>query len=134
MKQKKSLHLVVENLGLASGGIGNEALVKDIEDILADLLELGLNLLAVLLNGRDVLVGAFGLLLLLNGGDDAPRRTAGADHVLVGNTEQVALIHGELAANLGHLLHVGDHFIVAFGLLAQAGEEGLAVRFQESKR
>lgn len=125
---------MVENLGLASGGIGNEALVKDIEDILADLLELGLNLLAVLLNGRDVLVGAFGLLLLLNGGDDAPRRTAGADHVLVGNTEQVALIHGELAANLGHLLHVGDHFIVAFGLLAQAGEEGLAVRFQESKR
>jgi hypothetical protein len=121
-------HLVVENLGLASGGIGNEALVENVEDILADLFELRLNLLAVVLDGGDVLVGALGLLLLLNGGDDAPRGTAGADDVLVGNAEQVALVNGELATNLGNLLHVGDHFIVALGLLAEAGEEGLAVR------
>lgn len=120
-------HLMVENLGLASGGIGNEALVKNVEDILADLLELSLNLLTVVLDGRDVLVGALGLLLLLNGGDDAPRGTAGADNVLVGNAKQVTLVDGELAANLGNLLHVGDHLIVALGLLAEAGEEGLAI-------
>ncbi len=120
-------HLVVENLGLASGGIGNQALVENVEDVLADLLELSLDLLAVLLDGGDVLVGALGLLLLLNGGDDAPRGTAGADNILVGDAEQVALVDGELATNLGNLLHVGDHFIVALGLLAEAGEEGLAV-------
>lgn len=118
---------MVKDLGLASGGIGDEALVKNVEDVLADLLELSLDLLAVVLDGGDVLVGALGLLLLLNGGDDAPRGTAGADNVLVGNGEQVALVDGELAAELGNLLHVGDHLIVALGLLAEAGEEGLAV-------
>jgi hypothetical protein len=47
-----------------------------------------------------VLVGALVLLLLLNGGDDAPGRTAGADHVLVGNGKEVTLINSKLAADL----------------------------------
>lgn len=118
---------MVENLGLASGGVGDEALVQDIENILADLLELELNLAAVLLDGGDVLVRALGLLLLLDGGDDAPRGTASADDVLVGNAEEVALVNGELTAQLSDLLHVGNHLIVALGLLAETGQEGLAV-------
>ena len=118
---------MVEDLGLAGGGVGDEALVEDVEDILADLLELGLDLVAVLLDGGDVLLGALGLLLLLDGGDDAPRGTAGANNVLVGDAEEVELVNGELAAELGDLLHVGDHLIVALGLLAQAGQESLAV-------
>lgn len=118
---------MVENLGLASGGVGDEALVQDIENVLADLLELELDLAAVLLDGGDVLVRALGLLLLLNGGDDAPRGTASADNVLVGNAEEVALVNGELTAQLGDLLHVGDHLIVTLGLLAETGQEGLAV-------
>ena len=47
---------------------------------------------AVLLDQIDVLVVALGLLLLLNGGDDAPGRAAGADHVLVADAEQVTLL------------------------------------------
>ena len=63
---------MVEDLGLAGGGIRDEGLVEDVEDLLADLLELGLDLVAVVLDGRDVLIGTLGLLLLLDGGDDSP--------------------------------------------------------------
>lgn len=52
------IHLVVENLGFASLGLGDQALVEDIEDILADLLEFGLDLLTVVANGANVLIGA----------------------------------------------------------------------------
>lgn len=47
-----------------------------------------------------MLLRALGLLLLLDGGDDAPRGTAGADDVLVRDRQQVALVDSELAANL----------------------------------
>ena len=94
------LHLVVEDLGLARLGLGDQGVVEHVEDILADLLELLLNLLSVLADGGDVLVRALGLLLLLDRRDDAPRGTSCADDVLVGNGKQVALVHGELAANL----------------------------------
>ena len=78
---------MVEDLGLSGLGLWNQGLIKDIKDILADLLELGLNLLAVIANGGDVLLGPLGLLLLLDGGDDAPGGTAGSDDVLVGDRE-----------------------------------------------
>lgn len=123
---------MVEDLGLAGGGVGDEAGVEDIEDILADLLELELNLAAVLLDGGDVLVRALGLLLLLDGRNDAPRGTAGADDVLVGDAEEVALVDAELTAQLSDLLHVGNHLIVALGLLAEAGQEGLAIIFSKN--
>ena len=91
---------MVEDLGLARLGLGDQGVVEHIEDILADLLEFLLNLLSVLANGGDVLVRALGLLLLLDRGDDAPRGTSCANDVLVGNGKQVALVYGELAANL----------------------------------
>jgi hypothetical protein len=91
---------VVEDLALAGLGLGDEALVEDGENILADLLELKLDLLAVLADDTDVLVGALSLLLLLDAGDDAPRSTAGADDVLVGNGKEVTLVDCELAADL----------------------------------
>jgi hypothetical protein len=125
---------VVEDLALAGGSVGNEGLVKNIEDILADLLELGLDLLAVLPDGRDMLLRTLGLLFLLDRGDDAPRGPAGTDNVLVGDREEIALIDGELTTELSHLLHVGDHLIVALSLLAEAGEEGLAVKPDMSVR
>ena len=62
---------MVEDLGLARLGLGDEGVVEDVEDILADLLKLGLDLLAVVADGADVLLRALGLLLLLDGGDDA---------------------------------------------------------------
>lgn len=51
-----------------------------------------------------MLLRALGLLLLLNGGDNAPRGTAGTDNVLVRDGEEVALVDSELAANLEKLL------------------------------
>lgn len=112
---------MVEDLGLAGGGVGDERVVQDVQDILADILKLGLDLVAVVTDGSNVLIGALSLLLLLDGGDDSPRGTAGADNVLVGNGQQVALIDGELTTELGDLLHVVDHLIVSLSLLAEAG-------------
>ena len=63
---------MVEDLGLARLGLGDERVVEDVEDILADLLKLGLDLLAVITDGANVLLGALGLLLLLDRGNDAP--------------------------------------------------------------
>lgn len=96
-------HLVVEDLGLASLSLGDQGLVQNVQHILADLLQLGLDLLTVVADDADVLLGALGLLLLLDGGDDTPRGTAGTDDVLVRDGQQVALVDGELAANLEKL-------------------------------
>ena len=94
------VHLVVEHLALAGLGLGNEAVVEDVQHILADLLELQLDLLAVFADDADVLVRALGLLFLLDAGDDTPRRTARADDVLVRDREEIALVHRQLAPEL----------------------------------
>jgi hypothetical protein len=91
---------VVKDLGLARLGLGDEGLVEDVEDILADLLQLGLNLLAVVADDGDVLLGALGFLLLLDGRNNAPGSTAGANHVLVGDGEEIAFVDSELTAQL----------------------------------
>ena len=49
-----TLHLVVENFRFASGGGGDKMLVKDLEDILADLCQLRLDLLPVALDHGDL--------------------------------------------------------------------------------
>ena len=49
-----TLHLVVEDFGFASGGGGNQVLVKNLEDILADFGELRLDLLPVALDHGDL--------------------------------------------------------------------------------
>ena len=84
-------------------------LVEDVQDVLADLGELALNLLPVALDHLDLSLIALRLLLLLNRRDDAPRRMAGTDDVLVGNGEQVALLNGELLVGRSNTLHVLDH-------------------------
>ena len=91
---------MVEDLALARLSLGDQELVQHVQHILAHLLELELNLLAVVADGAHVLVGALGLLLLLDGRDDPPRGTARADDVLVCDREEVALVDGELAADL----------------------------------
>ena len=120
-----TLHLVEEYLGLLGGGVGDEGLLDDAEDVVADVDELGLDLGLVVLDDGHLV----GVALLLDGGDDAPRRTAGTDDVLVGDGEKVALLNGELLGLLGHLLHVGDHLIEALGLLGKLGlvHQGIAI-------
>jgi hypothetical protein len=67
-----NVHLVIEDLGLASSGRRDQVLVENIEDILADLGELVLNLLAVLLDERGLGGVALRLLLLLNRSNYSP--------------------------------------------------------------
>lgn len=85
-------------------------LVQNLKNVLTDLCKLGLDLLAVLLDQGDLLLVALALLLLLDGGNDAPRRTAGTDDVLVGDREQISLLNGKLLVGGGDGLHVLDHF------------------------
>ena len=82
-----TLHLVVEDLGLSGLGGWDQVLVKDIKDVLADLGELGLDLLAVLLDQGNLAGVALGLLLLLDRGNDSPGSAAGTNNVLVSDRE-----------------------------------------------
>jgi hypothetical protein len=91
---------VVKDFGLSGLGLWDQRLVQDIEDILADLLELGLDLLAVVSDSGNMLVGTLGLLLLLDRGDNAPGSTSGTDDILVGNRQKVSLIDRKLSTQL----------------------------------
>ena len=104
---------MVEHLGLASGSGRDKVLVEDGEDILADLGELALDLLAVLLDEPDLGRVALGLLLLLDRGYDSPRRTASTDDVLVSDREKVPLLDAEVAIFRSNDLHVLDHLCQA---------------------
>ena len=127
---------------------------------MTDFLEFGLNLLTVVTDGRNMLIGTLGLLLLLDRRDYAPGSTSSADNVLVGNGQKVSLVNGKFStqlchapsvmkflketaikaravnriAYLGNLLHVCDHLIITLGLLAEPREEGLAVGELASKQ
>ena len=97
---------MVEDLALAGLGLGDEALVEDIEDVFANLFELELDFAAVVADDSDVLVRALGFLLLLDAGNDAPGGTTGTNNVLVGDGQQITLVDSELAADLKMLLVV----------------------------
>lgn len=84
---------MVKDLGLSGLGGWDQVLVKNVKDVLANLGELGLDLLTVLLDESNLAGVALGLLLLLNGGNDSPRSTAGTNHVLVGDRQKVALFN-----------------------------------------
>lgn len=120
-----ALHLEVEDLGLGGAGGRDEVGVEEGEDAVADLGELGLDLAAVGPDGSGVGLVAPAFLLLLDGGDDPPGGPAGADDVLVGDGQQVALLDGELlpgagpAGGLGHALHELHHLLVPLRLLRQ---------------
>jgi len=100
----RDIHLVIEDLGLSRLSLGDQRLVQHIKNILADFLEFGLDLLAVVTDSGNVFVGTLGLFLLLDRGDNAPGSTSSADDILVGNGQQVSLIDCELSAQLCHAL------------------------------
>lgn len=66
MQDRADQHLVVENLRLSALCRRNQVLIENLEDVFADLGELGLDLLAVFLDEDDLGRVAFRLLLLLN--------------------------------------------------------------------
>ena len=83
---------MVEDLRFTRLGFWDQRFVQNVEDVLADLLEFSLDLLTILLDSRNMLVGTLGLFLLFDRGDDAPGSTSCANHVLVSNTEEVSLV------------------------------------------
>jgi hypothetical protein len=87
---------VVKHLGLASLSGWDQVLVQHLEDVLADLGQLRLDLLAVLLDESDLGLVALRLLLLLNRGDDSPRGPTSTNDVLVGNRQEISLFDGQL--------------------------------------
>lgn len=101
---------MVEHLGFARSGRRDEVFVQNLEDILANLGKLRLNLLSVVSDHLDLSFVALGLLLLLNGRDDPPRCSARTNHILVGDRKEIALLDGELLVGRRDMLHVFDHF------------------------
>jgi hypothetical protein len=91
---------MVKYLGLARFSLRDQRLIEDVKDILANLLKLGLNLLAILADGSYVFVSAFRFLLLLDGGDNTPGSTSRSHNILISNREKVALIDGQFSPKL----------------------------------
>lgn len=91
---------MIEHLGLARLGLRDQGFIQDIKYILADLLKFILNLVTILTDSLNMLVGALGFFLLLNGRNDTPRCTSGTNDVLVGNREEIALIDAKFSTKL----------------------------------
>jgi hypothetical protein len=91
---------VIKHLRFTGFGLWDERLVKNVENILADVLEFGLDLLAVIADGANILVSSLGLLLLFNGGDYAPGSTTSSYDVLVGNGKKVTFVDRQFTAEL----------------------------------
>lgn len=94
------IHLMVEHLGLARLGLRDQGFIQHVKHVLADLLKFRLDLLTVFTDGGNMLVRSLGFFLLLDRRDDPPGRTTGSDHVLVGDGQEITLVHTEFAAEL----------------------------------
>lgn len=134
-----TLHLVVEDdalgelggvgavLGFGSSSLsrgllelGDQVLLQHVENIVADILQTGLNLLTEVVDDLSLL--ALLLLLLLAAADHSPPCSVGANHVFVRHRQQVSLLHGQLLVAGGNLLHVLHHVLVSASLLGQTGQ------------
>mmetsp|Transcript_89521 Transcript_89521/g.253312 ORF Transcript_89521/g.253312 Transcript_89521/m.253312 type:complete len:206 (+) Transcript_89521:224-841(+) len=87
------LHLLVEDLRLACGCLSDETVVQHGKDLLANVIELTLHLLAILLRELCVLLVALAGLLLLHAGDDTPCSAARTHGVLVGHGQEIAFFN-----------------------------------------
>ncbi|BAS89563.1 Os04g0462550 [Oryza sativa Japonica Group] len=67
-----TLHFEVEDLGLRGSGRGDKVGFKQLENAVANLGELSLDLATVVLDECDTVLVTTAFLLLLNGGDNAP--------------------------------------------------------------
>lgn len=100
------LHFEVKNLGISRSDEGNEFEIEKLEDSITYIGKLGLNFGYVVTDGRDMVVVASALLLLLDGGNAMSGVPASVDDVLVGDKKEVLLIKGsrDLLHELNHLL------------------------------
>jgi len=116
-----ALHLQVEDLSFRVGGGGNEDVVEELEDVLAESFKFFFDLLLQCSEEWEIL-RSLGLFLLLNGADGSPGSSSGSNGVLESNGEEVSLFNAEFLAEAGNLLHVVKHVFESFGLLRELGE------------
>ncbi|KAK3025938.1 hypothetical protein RJ639_040854 [Escallonia herrerae] len=118
------LHFQIKHLRVPNRRRGDQPGIEQLQYPVTNPRQLVFDLGPVIADGRHVGLIAAALLLLLDGGDDAPRGAPRADHVLVGHREEVALLHGELLRGDqrgGDLLHEFHHLLVPLRLLGQLG-------------
>ena len=101
-----STHFVVENLRLLGVSGRDEVLLKDIKNVEADVGQLDLNLLTVSLDELDVRLVTLRLLLLLDGGNNAPAGTTGTNDVLVSDAQEIALLDSQFDLQGSDSLHL----------------------------
>mmetsp|Transcript_4380 Transcript_4380/g.17221 ORF Transcript_4380/g.17221 Transcript_4380/m.17221 type:complete len:230 (-) Transcript_4380:146-835(-) len=97
-----ALHLEIEHLPFLRRGVRDKVVPDDAENVLADVLQLRLDLLLVLLH----LCAGVRLCLGLDAGDDTPRCTSSPNDILVRNRKEVALFDRQLHRHNCHVLHV----------------------------
>lgn len=85
------------DLGLARLSRGDEMVIEDLQDIVADVAQFSLDLLAVLLDLGNLRLVTFGLLLLLDRGNDPPRGATSTDNLFRAQGEQLRLYRAWLA-------------------------------------
>lgn len=68
------------------------------------------HLVAVVADQFQFVAVALFRLLAFDRRDDAPRSSAGANHIFVGDTQQIPLLDRQLDVHRRHLLHRLDHF------------------------
>ena len=116
-------HLHEEGLGFLSAVSIEDAVRDHVDDLLAVVLELGLNLALV---GEESSIEFRVLGVLLDGRDSAASGAFARNEVLEGDGEEIALVGVDGAAlDNKDLLKEVDHILEALGLLSDAGKEDL---------
>ena len=91
--------------------VGHQVIFDQGEDVLTEASELCLELFLVDLDLVNVFSISLVVLLLLNGRENSPGRSSGADDILEGDGKDVSLFEGQLlATSLGKLSGVTSHF------------------------
>ena len=80
-----------ENFRFVRLRVDQQGLVDEVKDVLANASKFCLNLLLVVLNFLHILGVALDVLLLLDGGEDAPGRAPCSNNILEGNSQNVSL-------------------------------------------
>lgn len=105
-------HFVVENSGLSRGRRGDQVLVYDRQNVIANLGEFLLHLLAVTLDQFDIVLIPLRLFLLLNGRHDSPRGPSSTYDIFVSHRKKIPLLHGQLKVQFCNFLHTLNHFCI----------------------
>jgi len=116
-------HFLEESLGLVSDSSLHAAVLDNVDDGNALVVELLLDLLLVRSEARV----EFGILgVLLDCGDSANSSSLGANLVLEPNREEVSLLGGEIfVLGLDNLLEVKDHIVKSLSLLGNTCHENV---------